>query len=97
MVAVRFVAVYVCPVALPILVKLVLSVEDCHWIVPVFPANVSNVLFDPEQTVVDAGVTLPATTPGVTFTTTPEVVTGVQAPLLNCTRKYVVTERFVAV
>ncbi len=37
--------------ALVIFVKVTLSEEDCHWIVPVFPLNVNVVLFVPLHTV----------------------------------------------
>jgi hypothetical protein len=51
-------------------VHVVLSGEDCHWIVPVYPAKVSNVELVPEQTAVDAGVIEPATEVGLTVTVT---------------------------
>jgi hypothetical protein len=46
------------------LVKFVLSVLDCHWIVPVLPLNVKVVLFVPVQTVA-APLTVPATEGGI--------------------------------
>jgi hypothetical protein len=50
-------------------VKFVLSVLDCHWIVPVLPDSVSVVLFVPVQTVA-APLIVPATDVGVTVATT---------------------------
>jgi hypothetical protein len=50
-------------------VKFVLSVLDCHWIVPVLPDSVSVVLFVPVQTVA-APLIVPATDIGVTVATT---------------------------
>ena len=38
----------VCP---EILLKAILSVDDCHWIEPVLPDNVISVGCDPEQIV----------------------------------------------
>ena len=45
-------AVYVAEVALEILVKVTLFVDDCHWIVPTELLSVSRLLFVPEHTVV---------------------------------------------
>jgi hypothetical protein len=45
------VAVYVADVALPILLKVELFVDDCHWIDPEYPLNVNIVLFVPDVTV----------------------------------------------
>ena len=50
-------------------VKFVLSVLDCHWMVPVLPLSVKVVLFVPVQTD-PAPVILPATDIGVTVATT---------------------------
>jgi hypothetical protein len=50
-------------------VKFVLSVLDCHWIVPVLPESVNVVLFVPVQT--DAAPAMvPATDIGLTVATT---------------------------
>ena len=67
------------------LVKVTLSEEDCHCIVPVFPLKVSTVLLVPLQTVV-APVMLPATDAGVTVIVTLEVFAGAQTPLVITAR-----------
>jgi hypothetical protein len=68
-VAVRFVAVYVCDVAALMFVNVLLSVLDCHWIVPVLPESVNVVLFVPVHTVAPP-LMVPATDIGVTVATT---------------------------
>jgi hypothetical protein len=50
-------------------VKFVLSVLDCHWIVPVLPESVSTVLLLPVHTV-EAPPIVPETDTGVTVATT---------------------------
>ena len=62
-----------------------LSDDDCHWIVPVLPLNVSNVEFVPEQTVA-APPMLPATEAGLTATATLAEVTEAQTPLVTTAR-----------
>ena len=79
---VRLVAVYVGDVAALMFVKFVLSVLDCHWIVPVLPASVKVVLFVPEQTV-EAPDMLPATDTGFTVTVALVVLAAVQTPLVT--------------
>jgi hypothetical protein len=61
--------------------KLELSVEICHWIVPVYPLNVSVVLFVPEQTDAEPEA-VPATEVGATVIApeTFDVTDGVQVP-----------------
>ena len=66
-------------------VKVTLSEEDCHCIVPVFPLKVSTVLLVPVQTVA-APVMLPATDAGVTVIVTLEVFAGAQTPLVITAR-----------
>ena len=73
------------PVWPTILLKVTLSDEDCHWIVPVWPLKVSNVEFVPEQTVV-APLMLPATETGLTVTATLAVVADAHAPLVTTAR-----------
>jgi len=63
-----------------------LSGDDCHWMVPVLPDNVSNVEFVPLQTVVDAGVIDPATVAGFTVMTTLAVLAEAQTPLVTTAR-----------
>ena len=48
-------------------VKFILSVLDCHWIVPVLPVTVNLVLFVPAHTVVSTLI-LPETETGFTVT-----------------------------
>ena len=67
------------------LVKVTLSDDDCHCIVPVLPLKVSTVLLVPVQTVA-APVMLPATDAGVTVIVTLEVVAGAQTPLVITAR-----------
>ena len=55
-------------------------VDNCHWIVPVFPDKVNTVAFVPEQTVVAPAI-LPATDVGLTVIVTAVVVAGEQTPL----------------
>jgi hypothetical protein len=64
------------------LVKLVLFVELCHWIVPVLPDSVSVVLFVPEQTVA-APLTVPATDTGFTVMVALALLTAAQTPLVT--------------
>ena len=49
-------------VALPMLLYVTLSGEDCHWMLPELPDKVSVVLFVPELTVAEPE-TVPATEP----------------------------------
>jgi hypothetical protein len=63
-------------------VKFVLSVLDCHWIVPVLPERVSVVLFVPEQTEA-APLTVPATDTGFTVMVALAVFAGEQTPLVT--------------
>ncbi len=76
------VAVYVAEVALAILVKVTLSVDICHWIVPVFPDNVKRVLLVPEQTVAAPEIN-PATEVGLTVIVAAPVVAEAQDPLIT--------------
>ena len=66
-------------------VKVTLSEDDCHCIVPVFPLKVSTVLLVPVQTVA-APVMLPETDAGVTVIVTLEVFAGAQTPLVITAR-----------
>ena len=75
-------AVYVAEVALAILVKVTLSVDDCHCIVPVFPDKVKSVLLVPEQTVVAPEI-VPATEVGLTVIVAAPVVAEAQDPLIT--------------
>lgn len=68
------------------LLQVALFGDDCHWMVPVFPANVSNVELVPAQTFVVAGVIEPATVAGLTVITTLVEFTGGQTPLVTTTR-----------
>ena len=63
-------------------VKFVLSVLDCHWIVPVLPDSVSVVLFVPEQTVA-APLMVPATDTGFTVIVALAVLTALHTPLVT--------------
>ena len=67
------------------LLNVMLSVDDCHCMVPVFPLKVSTVLFVPEQTVV-APVIVPATDTGFTFIVTDGVFAAKQTPLVTAAR-----------
>jgi hypothetical protein len=62
--------------------NVILSDEDCHWIVPVLPLKVIKVEFVPEQTDVDP-LMLPATETGLTVTATLAVVAGAQTLLVT--------------
>ena len=62
--------------------NVVLSGDDCHWIVPVLPLRVNTVLLVPVQTVV-APVIDPATEVGFTVIVTLEVVAEEQTPLVE--------------
>ena len=64
------------------MVKFVLFVELCHWIVPVLPDSVSVVLFVPEQTVA-APLTVPATDVGFTVTVALAVLAAAHTPLVT--------------
>ena len=64
------------------MVKVTLSVDDCHWIVPVFPDNVNTVLLVPEQTVA-APETVPDTDVGLTVIVADAVVAAAQDPLVT--------------
>ena len=66
-------------------VKVLLSEEDCHCIVPVFPLKVSTVLLVPVQTVA-APVILPAIDAGFTVIVTLDVLAAEQAPLVTTAR-----------
>ena len=69
-------------VALLMFVKVLLSEEDCHCIVPVFPVKVSTVLLVPVQTAV-APLMLPETDVGLTAIVTLEVVAELHTPLVT--------------
>ena len=71
--------------ALPIFVKVTLSAEDCHCIVPVLPLKVNTVLLVPVQTAV-APAMLPATDVGLTVMVILEVVAELQTPLVTTAR-----------
>ena len=75
-------AVYVDAVAPPMSLKVMLSGDDCHWMVPVFPLNVKVVLLVPLQTV-PAPLMLPAMLAGFTVIVTLGVVAEVQLPLVT--------------
>ena len=64
------------------LVKVTLSEDDCHCIVPILPLKVNTVLLVPVQTVA-APVMLPATEVGFTAIVTLEVVADEQTPLVT--------------
>ena len=92
MVVNKFTAAKVELVAPAILLNVILSGEDCHCIVPVFPANVNVVLFVPEHTVAAPEI-VPATGVWVVITTLPlKLAAGaVHAfPSLNAVILYVV-------
>ena len=72
-------------VALLMFVKVLLSEEDCHCIVPVFPVKVSTVLLVPVQTAV-APLMLPETDVGLTAIVTLEVFADEQTPLVTTAR-----------
>jgi hypothetical protein len=63
-------------------VKFVLSVLDCHWIVPVLPESVSTVLLLPVHTVA-APLMVPATDIGFTVMVALDVVTEEHTPLVT--------------
>ena len=67
-------------VALPMFVKVTLSEEDCHCIVPILPLKVNTVLLVPEQTVA-APVMLPETEVELTVTVAYAELTTRQTPL----------------
>ncbi len=75
-------AVYVAEVALAILVKVTLYVDDCHCIVPVFPDKVNSVLLVPEQAVVAPEMD-PATEVGLTVIVAAPVVAEAHVPLVT--------------
>jgi hypothetical protein len=62
--------------------KVVLSDDDCHWMVPLWPLKVNTVLLVGAQTVV-APLMLPATDAGLTVMVTAEVVAEAHAPLVT--------------
>ena len=66
-------------------VKVTLSEDDCHCIVPVFQLKVSRVLLVPVQTVA-APVMLPATDAGFTVIVTLVVVADEQTPFVTTAR-----------
>lgn len=80
--AVKLTAVYVDVVTPVIFVNVVLSSEDCHCIVPVFPVNVINVLLDPAHTEL-APLIIPATGDGLTVIVTFGVVADPQLPFVT--------------
>ena len=57
-------------------------VEDCHWIAPVFPVNVSVVELVPEQTVAPPE-TLPETDVGETVIVAEPLLVEEQTPLVT--------------
>jgi hypothetical protein len=63
-------------------VKFVLSVLDCHWIVPVLPAMFSVLLFTPVHTEALPLIT-PATDEGFTVTVALTVVAAEHTPLVT--------------
>ena len=67
------------------LVKVTLSEDDCHCIVPVFPLKVSTVLLVPVQTAVAPEI-LPATDAGFTVIVTLDVVADEQTPFVTTAR-----------
>jgi len=62
-----------------------LSGDDCHWIVPVFPASVMFAGWLAGQ-MVCVPEAVPATVAGLTFTTTLAVFTGAHEPLVTTAR-----------
>ena len=62
--------------------NVLLSDDDCHWIVPVLPVRVNTVLLVPVQTVVAPAMD-PATEVGLTVIVTLEVVADEQTPLVE--------------
>ena len=85
MVAIKFDAVYVCPVAEAMLPNVILSPDDCHCMVPVFPPRVNKVVLVPVQTLV-APVIVPATDTGFTVIITDAVFAAKQTPLVTAAR-----------
>jgi hypothetical protein len=63
-------------------VKFVLSVLDCHWIVPVLPESVKVVLFVPVQTVA-APLIVPATDTGFTVMVALALLVELHTPLVT--------------
>ena len=59
-----------------------MSVDHCHWIVPIFPDKVNTVEFVPEHTEV-APAMLPGSDVGLTVIVTAVVVAGAQTPLVT--------------
>ena len=59
-----------------------MSVDDCHWIVPVFPDNVNAVELVVEQTVAAPEI-LPDADVGLTVIVAEAVVAEAQAPLIT--------------
>ena len=64
------------------MVKVTLSVDDCHWIVPVFPDKVNTVLLVPEQAVA-APEMVPDTEVGLTVIVAAPVVAEAHVPLVT--------------
>ena len=79
---VRAEATQVVEVAPLILLNVLLSGDDCHWMFPVFPLRVSVVLFVPEHTVVPPE-TVPPTDDGMTVMVAVVLVVGEQTPLVT--------------
>ena len=66
-------------------VKVVLSVDDCHWIAPVEPVSVIFVLFVPEQTLVLPEI-VPSTVAGLTVIVAIALLAGAHPPLVTTAR-----------
>ena len=75
-------AIHVAEVAPLILLNVLLSCDDCHWIVPVYPPRVTVVLFVPEQTVPPPD-TVPPTDAGKTVMVAVVLLAGEQTPLVD--------------
>jgi hypothetical protein len=83
----RPVAVYVAEVAPEILFHDELSVDDCHWILPVLPPNEIVELLEVAHTVADVvTVAVPPTEAGLTTTESMLLFTAAQAPLCTTAR-----------
>ena len=63
-------------------VKVILSVDDFHCIVPVLPLSVNVVLFVPVQTVVAPPI-VPATLVGLTVMVDTDEISLLQTPLVT--------------
>jgi hypothetical protein len=77
--------VYDADVAALILVNVRLSVDDCHWMVPVFPVKLSVVVL-PEHIVRLEAVAVPATDTGFTVTVSVFELAEAQTPLVTTDR-----------